>query len=383
MSQKYRSNKKSAAPSTYADLWHNAYSNTNLLGCPHCPDFGTCNGLAISAAVMSCEAFCCGNPEKCDRPCRNNVKDFAFRIREVGGFDLGNTARAAEIPLPSFPRVMPVVYHGNNFGRPLAVKAVALPLHQLFSRRDGRLRFESKEQLFSAFHLAEDCVVLATGTDKDAPIERFWAQGDQRFRIALALARQGISMATTPNFSVFSDVPRQVDLHAMKRIAIVTSEFMNAGFPTAIHINGRTDGDFERWIDFIAGRPEIQAVAYEFKTGAGRAERILQHVEWLCRVGRGVGRPLTLVLRAGFEHLPDLCDNYDRVIALETTSFHKTVKRQKALSRESKKPLWIPSPTAANQPLDDLFEHNRRIEEVWLESQFPAMQEIEKKKKAA
>jgi hypothetical protein len=383
VSQKSPSNKKSAAATAYADLWHNSYANPKMLGCPSCPDFQSCKGLAISAAVMSCAEFCCGNPEKCDRPCRNNVKDFAFRVREVNGFDLGNTPRAKSLALPELPRVVPVIYHGKNFGQVLETKTIALPLYQLFSRRDGRMRFSSKEQLFKTFHLDEDTIVIATGTDKDEPIERFWAQGDKRVQIAAALAKQGVSLATTPNFSVFSDVPRTVDLHAMKRIALVGSEFMNAGLATAIHINGRTDGDFERWTDFLGVRPEVLAIAYEFKTGAGRAERIHQHVEWLCGVAKKVNRPLNLILRAGHNQLHDLCDHFDRVTVLETTSFQKTINRQKAIYRNNMKPSWISSPTPVGQPLDYLFEHNRQAFHAWLEEQFPTIEEVLKKKKAA
>jgi hypothetical protein len=54
-------------------------------------------------------------------------------------------------------------------------------------------------------------------------------------------------MATTPNYSLFVDRPRWDDLHAMKRIAIVHGEFLEAGMPGALHVNGRTDRDFERW----------------------------------------------------------------------------------------------------------------------------------------
>src|SRR3546814_9774851 len=62
-------------------------------------------------------------------------------------------------------------------------------------------------------------------------------------------------------------------LPILKRILMATVEMMQAGLPTALHANARTERDFERWGELIAERPEIQYLAFEFATGAGRGER--------------------------------------------------------------------------------------------------------------
>jgi hypothetical protein len=34
------------------------------------------------------------------------------------------------------------------------------------------------------------------------------------------------------------------DLHSIKRIALVHSEFLDEGLPAALHVNGRSEADF-------------------------------------------------------------------------------------------------------------------------------------------
>ena len=58
------------------------------------------------------------------------------------------------------------------------------------------------------------------------------------------------------------------DLHSIKRIALVRSEFLDEGLPAALHVNGQSEADFKRWTDFLVARPEVTDVAYEFITGA-------------------------------------------------------------------------------------------------------------------
>ena len=144
---------------------------------------------------------------------------------------------------------------------------VSLPLYQLFSRRDGTVRFETHEALCTNFGLAVGTPVVLTGTDQDPPLERWWGYQSHRREIIRALRALGVAMTTTPNFSLFVDVPRHVDLHAIKRIGLVHSEFLAAGLPCALHVNGRVETDFRRWAAYVRARPEVTHIAYEFTTG--------------------------------------------------------------------------------------------------------------------
>src|SRR3546814_12817682 len=89
----------------------------------------------------------------------------------------------------------------------------------------------------------------------------------------------------------------------MKRILMATVEMMQAGLPTALHANARTDRDFERWGALIAARPEIQYLAFEFATGAGRGDRLDWPVAQLTALAARVPHRLGFVVRGGMRAL--------------------------------------------------------------------------------
>lgn len=349
-------------------LWQDETRNTPSLGCWNCPERGICGGLSITAGLMNCLDLCCGRPADCDKACRNN-HDYALRVREVGTFALDNVPRAAVLPAPSLPLVAPVLFHGNCREEPVGPAAVALPLYRMFNRRDGTLRYDSHEALCAAFRLAPGTSVVLTGTDQDPPLERWWGMGARRREIARGLRAMGVALTTTPNFSLFVDVPRHVDLHAIKRIALVHWELLDEGLPAALHVNGRSETDFRRWGIYVRARPEITHLAYEFTTGTGRAARRELHADWLAGIAIAADRPLDLIVRGGIDLLPRLTAVFNRVSVLETWSFMKTMKRQRAVPRGNASPGWQSSPSAIGAPLDSLFALNRKAVESWIEGQ--------------
>ena len=122
-------------------LWHDGKRHTPSLGCSTCPDLKTCGGLQIERAFYHCLDNCCGNPEKCDSVCRNKPREFVQRVREIGGFRLDNVPRAARLPVPPLPSVVPVLFHGNNRDIPFAAPAVCLPLYKAIARHGGEERY--------------------------------------------------------------------------------------------------------------------------------------------------------------------------------------------------------------------------------------------------
>ena len=347
-------------------LWHDGAKNTPGLGCGLCRERELCGGLRISTAFYDCLQFCCGNFEACDRVCRNHP-DFADRVREVDTFELDTVPRAPILDAPVVPHVVPVIFHGNSRTTPVSSKTVALPLCHMFDRRSGTPRFIEHAALCDTFAIEPGTTIVLTGTDRDAPIERWWSLGKARRQtIIRALKAIGVGLITTPNYSLFLDRPRWDDLHAMKRIAIVHEEFLREGMPAGLHVNGRVETDFERWMKYIAARPEITHLAYEFTTGSGRAGRRKQHATWLAAIARYVGRPLHLVVRGGTEVLPVLAGSFARVSLLDTSIFIKTMKRQSAYPKGTAALGWRASPTAVGAPLDDLFAHNLVTVQNWL-----------------
>jgi hypothetical protein len=120
-------------------------------------------------------------------------------------------------------------------------------------------------------------------------LERWWLFGSDRVEAIRALKKLNISLVTAPNYSLFTDQPRWDDLHSMKRIALVHQEFLNEGMPAALHVNARTERDWERWREFIVARPEITDLAFEFATGAGWAGRLDWHAEQLSHLAAAAG----------------------------------------------------------------------------------------------
>jgi hypothetical protein len=258
-----------------------------------------------------------------------------------------------------------MVFHGSNRCSAIATTTVALPLGAMFNRRDGSVRFSSNESLCANYRLASGSRIVLSGTDHDAPLERWWGFGaSKRREIIRKLKLIGISLTTTPNYSLFIDGPRWDDLHSMKRIALVHYEFQSEGLVAALHVNGRTESDFRRWAEYVVRRTEITHLAYEFTTGTGWAGRQNLHATWLCEIAAAVGRPLSLLQRGGIEILPKLARSFDHVTFLDTTSFMKTIKRQRAYLNGRMD--WLPSPTDEDAPLDDLFAHNVSTYQAWI-----------------
>jgi len=321
------------------------------IGCHICADLKACGGLRIEAASYSCQDRCCGGQAECDRVCLRRPDTFVARLREVGGLDLDNVPRIDLRALPPLPSVVPVIYGGTSRVC-YNGEAVALPLARLMRRT-----FDSVEELADEFRFTPASSILVTGTDEDRPLERWWSQGvAERRRIVRALATLGVRAATSPNFSMFTDRPRHDDLHSVKRIALAWREMVDEGVPTALHVNARTDADWLRWTSFVAARPEIDAVAYEFAT----PHRPEWHAARLVRLAHEVGRPLRLLVRGGRPFLLSFTRAFDVVTVVDTSAYLKTIHRQRAEILRDGEVGWFGVRTGLGQPLDELFEHNFR-----------------------
>jgi hypothetical protein len=337
-------------------LWHDESRNSSSIGCSACPELSICGGLRVEAALFDCLNYCCGNIATCSRVCRNHP-DFPDRVREIAGFSLEGVPRVPGVPAIALPPVVPLIFHGKRRRRALDHDVAALPLYSMIDRQGGP-KFATHEGLCQEYRLRTGTRLVLTGTHRDAPIERWWGLGEQKRRALIAsLSRIGVAVVTTPNYSIFSDIPRWDNLHAMKRIALVAGEFLAEGVQVALHVNGRTDMDFERWSEFVSQRTEVRILAYEFTTGTGWPGRREQHAIWLSQLARAASRPLDLIVRGGAEVLPSLEDTFARVTVLDSTAFMKTMKRQRAV-RANGRVRWEASPTPPGQPLDDLLADN-------------------------
>jgi hypothetical protein len=350
-------------------LWHDARRNSPSLGCLTCPERKLCGGVCVAAPYFDCLTYCCGNAAGCTSICRSNPELFARRLWEIDGFALDNVPRGPVLPAPDLPFVGSVLFHGSSREEPARLGVAALPLSTMFNRRDGDPRCDSPAALRDAFQLTPDTPIMLTGTEDDPPLERWWELGaSRRTTIIRAMRAAGVSLTTTPNYSLIVNAPRWDDLYAMKRIGLVHAEFIAEGMPAALHVNGRTDTDFRRWAEFIAARDEITHVAYEFTTGTGRALRRDQHAIWLTGLAGEVGRPLHLIVRGGFDLLGTLATRFAGITVLETDSFMRTMKRRRAVLTNNGQLNWGASPTKAGAPLDALYAANVEVMKKFVEN---------------
>jgi len=339
-------------------LQHHQGAGLPPLGCTICPERKVCGGLRTQAAIFDCLGSCCGGKATCDRVCPNSVA-YIDRVREIDGFSLSNVPRAPYLIPPCLPSAVPVLFHGGGRVKPFSAGTVAIPLSALVSIREGKAKYSKGVDLRRAFRLRSDSTVVLTGIDQDARIERWWGLGtDRRREIIRDLISAGIGMVTTPNFSLFVDRPRWDDLHSMKRIALTHEEFLSEAMPAALHVNARTERDAARWAEYVADRPEVTHIAFEFTTGTGRVDRVQQHATWLSELAQSVARPLHLLVRGGGEMLPMLAATFAGVTALDTSAFMKTIHRKIALNIGYTRPVWADHPTPFGAPLDELLEKN-------------------------
>ncbi len=328
------------------------------MGCLTCLERDRCGGIHTDAGIFDCHDLCtCADKSKCDMVCRFNRRLFVARMCEVRGLDLHTTPRTRANGVPTMPMVVPFVDHRYSRAAVLDEPMVALSLYRLVNFATGKLHVTSRAELAGRFLIPEAVQVIVSGVDKDGPIERWWESKD-RGSLLSSLNELGITLATTPNYSVLTDVPRTDNLYAMKRILLAWTEMASAGIATALHVNGRTEHDYLRWSDLIAERPEIEILAFEFATGCGRAERIDWHVNQLCGLADRVGRPLAIVVRGGGRKLEELRQNFAQVTLVETEAFARAIRRRRACLTEAGRLEWAESPTPVGAPIDDLLAHN-------------------------
>ncbi len=163
---------------------------------------------------------------------------------------------------------------------------------------------------------------------------------------------------TVPNFSLAVSRPRWGDLYSMKRICLAWEELANAGLPTALHPNGRTERDFENWRRFIIAHPEINRLSFEFTTGAGGPGAREKYAARLIALAQAAQRPMHLVVTGGQAVWPMLTSAFATLTVLETSIFMKTHHRQRAVPGGNKGMRYERAVTDPGEPLDDLLIAN-------------------------
>lgn len=339
---------------------------TLMLGCGECLERQHCGGLQVAAGgadAMDCMSMCrCDDPDACDVMCPKAPERYVRRWLEVGGLALTDVPVAKPLPFPLLPdEALLVEGKANRARRPSqALSYVAVPLSMTVKKTGLQTRPKSRRELESTFGLAPKFGWIASGVEQDAKVERMWKLPSPK-RTYQALRDAGVILATTPDYSTIADVPRPDNLHAMKRIAWTWYEMMDAGLQAALHINGRTDFDYIRWGEFAKRQPALQAVAFEFLTGAEPKESGLRFVARIHRFVEVSGRKnLVLVLRGGAQWVDRLEPYFRQVVLLDSGVYMKTVKRQRMELDSDGNPRYRSNKTSSDAELNELFLHNVR-----------------------
>ncbi|PQA87590.1 hypothetical protein [Hyphococcus luteus] len=344
------------------DLAHNPYRRSTNLFCQGCADFNRCGGIAAKEGAGYCYNHCCGGKPDCETVCRQNP-NFDAQIREIGGFDFGNIPHSAPLRAPALRGAAPLILHGKRRTGLLIAPIVAIKLRDLVNLRTGTLKYADRSALASAFKIRADSHLVITGIEQEHFVEPWWSLGRKaRAPLLKEIAAMGIALVTPPNFSLFNDVPRTSNFSALKRIGMVQAEFNVAGIPCSLHPHIRNETDSARWVAYVAERPEIKSIAYEFSTGAGRYPVKDMHIEHLTRLAQQSGRPLDLVIRGDQRILPILRGVYRNVLYIDTNAFMKTMHRQSAIRSGNAGLDWVSQRTPEGAHLDDLLQHN--VDEV-------------------
>lgn len=358
------------------NLFHDSARHTKMLGCPNCPDFRLCGGLAVKQPILNCIEYCkCETPDersKCTHVCPNGVANFANRGREVHGYDL-NLPAARDIEVPLLPRMIPIFKDAARRKQVLELPAIAVRLDRILSLKTGTLLVQNRQALLKRFLLANETRIVINGIGFDEPLEYYWSIA-RSMGICDQLRELKPDLITTPNFSLVTDLPRQSDFHSMKRIAICWHELATAGHAAALHINGRTDRDYDRWLAFLNDHSEIRIVAFEFTSGA-RGKRGNWHKKQLLDLCQACTHPLSLVYRGQVKFAYEFSRSFRQVSVLYAKPYTATLNRQ-LLEFQKGKPLsWTTNVIPKGYPVDELFAKNVTTARRYIDANFEGKQE--------
>jgi hypothetical protein len=338
--------------------WDDEAINSLSMGCVGCPDFDTCGGENKRQHGMSCYDDCCGSPGNCQIMCPHNSL-FLPMVREINGFPLQNVEHVEPKPSLPMPVYVPVLYHRSNRPIPLDIAAAAVPFHKLYDKRDGRLRFKSPAELRQAFGISESARIILIGSGRDQPLENWWGLSGTRKSVLAGIKDLDVDMVTSPNYSLFTDVPRHDNMRNMKRIIIAWNEILAAGIPAGLHLNARAVKDYGRYLAFIEARSEVTDVAFEFRTVW--PQRRSFHAWHLARIGRSVARPLTLTMVGGLPLITSLAPAFNRVTYIDSHAFMTATHRQRVVEGNDGSLDKVTAHTPLGEPIHELVGENIRI----------------------
>lgn len=308
--------------------------------CRDCPWLNPCGGLRSENALLTCTSLCCQDREHCTLPCPENPPMFKKQFFEVGGFSLNNIPSLPSLKFALPPQYVPFVKSGKILtSQALISDWVAIPMHELLTKVKLLHKYRNRADFLAKFDLRPSTKIIICGDGLDHKIEPLWKLwGDENFVSYLKGLKPAI--VTPPDFSMYKDVPRTSNLHNMKRIALYWHFLAKASLPTALHVNSRTSGDWQRWATFLREHEEINLVSYEFGSGSGDPSRWAIHLRHLCALQENVGRSLTAIVKGGKRMKTELIKGFSSVCVLDTDPYMKSIYYQRATLKDDGSLGW-------------------------------------------
>jgi hypothetical protein len=283
---------------------------------------------------------------------------YAKRLKEVRGFDLGNVPRCDPVEFRRISGYAPIIHHAYSRVSEFPGEIVSLSLYELLDR-DGAPKYTSVDDVAKNFRVRSDAKIVISGVHQDKLLERVW-QSRHRNAVARMLRSLNIVLLTSPNFSVYNNVPRPENLYNIKRVALLSAELLGLKVPTALHINACTDTDYARYMEFLAARPEFEAISFEFITGPGYPSRMWWHVKKLLELRSEVGRPLQLVLRGGTKAAGQLASMYANILVIDSDPLQCALHRRRMIFGNSGQIRIVENKLPKGVPVDELLVLNAK-----------------------
>jgi hypothetical protein len=335
--------------------WHFRSDQPLSFNCRNCPILSICGGLRVKGPAMDCMRFCCGK-QTCNMVCFCKPQNYAMRLQEIRGFGLENIPRCDPVKFDRLKGYSPLIHHAYSRTGVFSGEMVSISLYELLDQH-GAPKYRSRLDVTKQFRVRADAKLIVTGVNVDSLLERVW-QSTHRESIALMLKAIQVDLVTSPNFSVYNNVPRPENLYNIKRNALLAQELLSLGVPMALHINACTDTDYLRYAEFLKERNEFQAISFEFITGTGYPSRIWWHVKKLVELSNFVGRPLQLVLRGGTNALSVLAAVYPNIVVVDSDPLFRALHRKRMVFGNDGHIQYLDNKLPEGHPVDDLLTQN-------------------------
>lgn len=327
--------------------------------CDRCVQVSECGGLTgldrYEGCFVACRQRGCRGGLGWTCPCR--PAEYIHRMRSVGG--MGTFLPPKLLPATAdLPLFIPTIHHASRREGTLNFPVVAIPLRFVLPllRKNGDIN-----SLRKAFGLGEGVVPILLGVSRDFVLEDYWANRSE-FDWPTRLVQLGFQTATSPNYSFFRDAPEPDIIYNRRRILITSGELSSAGISTILHLNALTTFDWKYWSYLLSQQTGIVYVAKEFQTGLHCCDEGKKAIYELARLQDQVGRELRPVIIGGTQYLEIIARYFKTPTFIESSSFMRTVNRQRAIHVESKSRIrWQQALTTKEEPLDDLLSHNVEI----------------------